>query len=132
MHMRSLKHFTPMISTGLVCLAAAVILSSCSKKPQQAIIGKWNTEGQTSVVEFRKDGTVVTTDKGKAETASYKFLDDSHLELEMSTQMGTNTMKVRLTFDAVIKDDKADLTVTLPGPGGGPQQSQTMHLVRAK
>jgi hypothetical protein len=41
-----LKHFRPVIISGLVCLSAALVLSSCSKKPQQEIIGKWNVEGQ--------------------------------------------------------------------------------------
>ena len=134
MRIPALKHFRSIISTGLICLAAALAVSSCSKKPQQAILGKWTVEGQSATVEFRKGGTVITSDKGKESPAKYTFLNDTNVEMEMSADVPgrTNKIIVRMTFGVTIQGDKADLAITTPaGPGEQPK-TQTMHLNRVK
>ena len=132
MRIPALKYFRSLISTGLVCLAAALVVSSCSKKPQQTILGKWTVEGQSASVEFRKDGTVITSDKGKDTPAKYTFLNDTNVEMEMTAPVGTNKVSVRLTFAVTIKGDKADFAITAPPRPGQPPQTQTMHLNRIK
>jgi hypothetical protein len=115
----------------LVCLSAALVLSGCKKTPQQRILGKWSVDGDQSLVEYRKDGTFVTTQNGKSSIGKYQFSDDSHLELEVSGMQGTNNLVVRLKCDIVFHGDKADLTATLGGTGGGPSISRTVHYTRA-
>src|SRR4051794_1261747 len=90
------KYFRPMLITGCVCLAAALVLSSCSKKPQQAILGKWNAEESKSLVEFRPDGTVTTLENGTTSTAKYKFLSDTNFEMEVTAMMNTNKIVVQM------------------------------------
>ncbi len=128
----TLKQFRPVISTGLVCLAAALILSSCSKTPQQQILGKWSVEGKPSVVEFRKDGTVITTDDGVATPAKYTFLNNSNVEMQMTAPVGTNKIAVRVNFTVDIQENTADFSITAPPRPGEPPRTQTMHLKRIK
>lgn len=62
------------------------LLASCSSKPEDLIIGKWQKIDGTGTIEFFKDGTVSitgTTGLGKKSGAgTFKFVDDSHLRLE--------------------------------------------------
>jgi len=101
------------------------------KTPQQQILGKWKVDGQQAVVEYRKDGTYITTQGGQSSTGTYRFPDDSHLELNVSGQLGTNTIKVSLNCTIVFHGDKADLTATLAQKAGAPPVSQTLHYTRA-
>jgi hypothetical protein len=130
----SFKHFRSVTLLGLICLGAALVFSSCSKTPQQAIIGKWNVQGQSAVVEFRNDGTMVTTDKGKANPAKYKFTDDKHLQMDMTVPApgATNDIMVQMSVEIAVHGDTVDMTATMPGRGGAPATSQTVHLTRAK
>jgi hypothetical protein len=132
MHIPVLKRFRPVFFTGFVCLAAGLALSSCSKKPQQAIVGKWNAQENNSVVEFRTDGTVTTSDKDKTSSANYRFLNDTNLEIEMGAAVNTNKIVVRLSCALAIHGDAAELTLNLPGQGDRPPQTKVMHLSRIK
>ena len=116
----------------LICLSAALVFSGCKKTPQQQILGKWNVDGAQSVVEYRKDGTCITTQNGKSTTGHYRFTDDSHLELEVSAPQGTNTLLLRLNCEVVFHGDKADVTASLPGKAGAPAVTQTLHYTRAE
>ena len=116
----------------LICLSAALVLSGCKKTPQQQILGKWNVEGEQSVVEYRKDGTFVTVQNGKSTIGKYRFADDSHLELEVSGTQGTNSLMLRIKCEIAFHGDKADLTATLGGNGGAPTVSRTIHYIRAE
>ena len=126
--------FGSLILTLSACLSAALIFSSCKKTPQERILGKWNVEGQSTVVEYRKDGTAVTTaQNGEQSTSKYQFTDGSHLELEASVKAGTNTITLRLDCTVVFHDDQADMTLNLPGQGPGkPPVSKTLHYTRVK
>ena len=127
------QYFRSLIFTGLVCFAAALLLSSCSQKtPQEQIVGKWNVQGQSNVMEFRQDGTVMTTENGKEKPSKYKFLNDTNLQIELHVDAGTNQILVQLTFDVAIHKDTADFSLTVPGKGGAPGTTQTMHLSRVK
>ena len=128
----TLKYFHSLISTGFVCLAATLLLSSCSKKPQDQIVGKWTVEGQTNVMEFRADGTVTTMENGKPTPAKYKFLNETNMQMEVTVPAGTNNIHVQLTFDVAIHGDSADMSLTVPGRAGVPGTTQTMHMTRAK
>ena len=100
----------------LVCLGVALLLSSCAKKkPQQAILGKWNVKENQSVVEFRKDGAMITSQNGQDTVGEYKFIDDSHFEIKTSELRGTGKLTFRLTCELAIHGDNAEVTATLPG-----------------
>jgi hypothetical protein len=115
-----------------MCLSAALTLSGCKKTPQQQIVGKWNVDGEASLVEYRKDGTCTTTQNGKTTSGKYRFSDDSHLELEIFASVGTNTLTLRLNCEIAFHGDKADLTATLPGQPGTAAVSKTVHYTRAE
>src|SRR5262249_45482932 len=88
-----------------------LVLPACAAKPQELIIGKWETTdplGKTQIAEFAKDGntswpvpfTALRVD-GK-----YKFVDDKHIELELP---GTGKMQksVEVTRETLtLTDDK--------------------------
>jgi hypothetical protein len=128
-----LKQFRPAIFAGLVCLAAAMILSSCSKKkPQEQILGKWSIQGQSSMVDFRKDGTIITTTDGKDSSATYKFVNDTNIEMETSAMVGTNKVSFRIPASLAIRGDTVDLSMMLPQQTGTPPTPYILHLQRAK
>jgi hypothetical protein len=134
MRQLTLKHFRSINFVAFVCLAAALVLSSCSKKPQQAIVGKWNVQGQAAIVEFRSDGTMSTTDKGTVRPAKYKFTDDTHLEMEITVPApnSTNNIMVQIPVEIAVHGDTADMTATMSAQPGAPASTQTVHLTRAK
>ena len=122
--------FGSLLGTLLVCLSAALILSSCKKTPAQKILGQWDVDGGKSVVEYRKDGTVVTTLNGKSTTGKYRFIDESHLELEVSATQGTNVLTLLIPCAVAFHDNQAEVTATLPTRPGVPAASQTLHYTR--
>ena len=67
---------------GIVCIVA--LLSSCSPKPENEIVGKWKEIGGTETMEFLKDGTVSVVDKDKSMEGSYKFIDKDQIKFELS------------------------------------------------
>ena len=125
----TLKTFGLLAAT--LCVGA-LLLVSCSKKPQQAILGKWNVQGQQVVVEFRNDGTMISSEKGHDTVDKYLFLDDSHVQMDMTGTSGTNTIKIRLTCGVDVHGDNADITVNIPGRAGAPGVSQVVHYTRIK
>jgi hypothetical protein len=127
----TLKHFRSIISTGVVCLAVALVLSSCSKKPQDQIVGKWIVEGQTNIMEFRADGTVSAMENGKETPARYKFLDPTNVQMDITAQVGTNSVQVQFTFAVIIHGDVADMTIK-PGRNNAGVAAQTVRLKRIK
>ena len=63
-----------------------IILASCSSKPENLIIGKWQEMGSNNTIEFFRDGTVkITGPTGfskKSGTGTFKFVEDGRLRLE--------------------------------------------------
>src|SRR6185312_2774025 len=129
MRMPTRLQFGLFIRTTLVCLSAALLLSSCSKKPQNALIGKWKVDENQSTVEYRKDGTMVTSQDGKEIEGKYEFVDDTHLKLESTELQGGNTVIMRFTCELAIHGDKAEISTTL---GSNPPIMRTLHYTRIK
>ena len=103
---------------ALLSCCATLILSSCSKKASVAIIGKWQVQGQKETIEFRKDGTVITSGPtGNTQdetTGKYTFTDGSHMNLQINTG-DTNEPTISVSCDVHIHGDKMDATMTMPG-----------------
>lgn len=135
--------FSPLI-LALLCCCAAMMFSSCSKKNSSLIVGKWQVQGQKATVEFKSDGTVVssTSEGAQTETGKYTFSDDTHMKMEMTLQKrddpaeATATAPASMTADCVVKinGDDLDMEVT-PNMSGQPQaqsRKETVHMKRIK
>ncbi len=92
----------------------ALMLPACGSKPQDLIVGKWETTdlaGKSMVGEFGKDGTVSMPIPlvGLRVDGKYKWTDDAHIEMEFNTG-GLNrkeTRKVEVTKETLtLTDDK--------------------------
>jgi len=53
-----------LLMAALFSCCAPLLLSSCSKGTSAAIIGKWQVQETKEMVEFRKDGSVITGRQG--------------------------------------------------------------------
>ena len=105
---------------------AALVLSSCSKKTSDAIIGKWRAQATKEIVEFRKDGTVITTQDITAgppgntrtlqdeTTGKYTFTDSSHMNLQIN-EGDANRPPISVSCEVQINGDKMNMAVSIPG-----------------
>jgi hypothetical protein len=67
------------------CSIACIVflLSSCSSKPENEIVGKWKEIGGTETLEFFKDGTISVIDKRMSLGGSYKFVGKDRIKFEL-------------------------------------------------
>ena len=128
MRTSSLKRnlFPSLLIVALLSCCAVLLLSSCSKKASAAIIGKWQVQESKERVEFRKDGTVITSQDITAgppgntrsieqeTTGKYTFTDGSHMNLQINTG-NTNMPAISFSCEVHINGDKMDMTMTAPG-----------------
>ena len=115
-----------LLIVAFVSCCAALVLSSCSKKTSDAIIGKWRAQATKEIVEFRKDGTVITTQDVTAgppgntrtlqeeTTGKYIFTDGSHMNLQIN-EGGTNQPPFSVSCEVQINGDKMNMAVSIPG-----------------
>ena len=118
--------FPALLIVALSSCCATLILSSCSKGSSAAIIGKWQVQGSKERVEFRKDGTVITSQDITAgppgntrsieqeTTGKYTFTDGSHMNLQINTG-DTNQPAISVSCEVHIHGDKMDVAATMPG-----------------
>ena len=110
--------FSSLLVVALLSCCATLILSSCSKKTSDAIIGKWQVQGQKETIEFRKDGTVITSGAtGNTQdetTGKYTFADGNHMDLQINTS-NTNEPVISVSCEVHIHGNKMDATMTTPG-----------------
>jgi hypothetical protein len=116
----------PLLIVAFFSCCVALVLSSCSKKPSAAIIGKWQVQGSKERVEFRKDGTVITSQDISAgppgntrtlqeeSTGRYTFTDGSHMDLQIN-EGGTNQPPISVSCEVQINGDKMNMAVSIPG-----------------
>lgn len=125
------------LMVALFGCGAGLVLSSCSKSASATIIGKWQAQDSKETVEFRKDGTVITsqdttasppgnTRSLKEETqGKYSFTDASHMNVEINTG-DTNQPVISISCEVHIQGDKMDMAVT--GPDNKPHQVNFKRL----
>jgi len=133
MRTSSLKRnlFPSLLIAALLSCCAVLLLSSCSKKASDAIIGKWRVQSTKETVEFRKDGTIidgtVNNPQNQKQNGKYTFTDGSHMNLQINTG-NTNMPEVSASCEVHIHGDKMDMTMTVSGQ----RQQQKVHFTRLK
>jgi len=128
MRIASLKRdlFPSLLIAALLSCCAVLLLSSCSKKASDAIIGKWRVQSTKDTVEFRKDGTFINPQDQK-QNGKYTFTDGGHMNLQINTG-DTNMPEVSASCEVHINGDKMDMTMTVSGQ----RQQQKTHFTRLK
>jgi hypothetical protein len=71
-------------STTFILAAFTLILSSCSKPQQPAIVGRWHEVGTSAIGAFHEDGTVELSSGGSEVSGKYSFITDGKLKIELS------------------------------------------------
>jgi hypothetical protein len=126
--------FSPLVLT-LLCCCAAMMLSSCSKKTANPIFGKWQVQGDSMIIEFKPDGTMVNYVGGLNITNKCTFSDDTHFKIEMPEILPMETKPVRIhTVDCMVKinGDELDMENTPNVPGQAQAHAQTVRMKRIK
>jgi hypothetical protein len=118
--------FTSWLAIALLSCCVTLILSSCSKKANDAIIGKWRAQATKEIVEFRQDGTFINPQDQK-QNGKYTFTDGSHMNLQIDTG-NTNMPEMSASCEVHVHGDKMDMTVTVSGQ----RQQQKTHFTRLK
>ena len=70
--------------TTSIFAAFALILTSCSKPEQPAVVGRWHEVGTTTVGAFHEDGTVELSTGGSEVSGKYSFITDGKIKIELS------------------------------------------------
>lgn len=90
----------------LLVLYFLLISASCSSKPENLIIGKWQEIGSNHTIEFYRDGTVKITEPTglgkKSGTGTFKFVDPSRLKLEGELEI---EVKILVSKDELVLID---------------------------
>ena len=114
----------------LLTLSAFLALSSCSKKPADALVGKWLVQGHSATVEFRKDGTLSDNENGHVATGSYKFTDRTNMQLQIVETTDANH-PMSIPCAVVVNGDAASITMTVPD-GSSKGEKHSVQLKRIK
>jgi hypothetical protein len=92
------------------CLAICLILQtiSCFSKPENVLLGKWQSIYSNETIELLKDGTVtINNPKGKSATGDFKLADDEHIRIEFKGLRGLGDPVV---FKFSVSGDELSLT----------------------
>jgi len=118
--------FPSLLIVALSSCCATLVLSSCSKSPSTAIIGKWQVQGHaTSTVEFKKDGIVIDHEGERMDTGKYTFTDKNHIRVEVNENTNAPTI---VNCEVSFHGDIMDVTMTNPGQ----RTPNISHLKRIK
>ena len=92
-----------MFTRVLYALLIALLMASCTQKPQEQILGKWKDDDGV-ITEFFEDGSMTMTNPnnkilGSATvTGNWIFLEDGRLKLSFSIMGMTNTTTGAVSF----------------------------------
>jgi hypothetical protein len=83
--MKIISHNLKKLMYLLAVLSLLAFSSSCSSKPENAIVGKWQEINgtKTETMEFFKNGTVRSIDKKSSLVGNFKFIDKDHIKIEV-------------------------------------------------
>jgi len=93
------KFWVVLLSLSFFSLVS-VGTAQTAKRPQDLIIGKWwsMAGSQKVMLEFAKGGAYTTTVGGQTTKGTYKWLDDSTLELNKTQKMKVTVSEDELTM----------------------------------
>lgn len=106
------------------------ILTSCSNNSAEAIAGKWRVESRFSeVVEFGKDGKIISTRGTNTQARTYKFVDSNHLKIEFNEPSFFVNCEIQIHGDLI---DMTTISVGQTVSSSYPIKPVTSHLHRIK
>jgi len=124
---------------ALLCCCAAMMFSSCSKKAGNAIVGKWEVQGQKATVEFKPDGTMINSEGDGMQNGKYSFSDATHMKMEIALPKGEMPPGMKMpdsvAVDCVvtINGDDMDMQMSMMIPGEtNAIPTQSVHMKRIK
>jgi hypothetical protein len=91
---------------GLVIIGIFAFLSSCSSKPEDAIVGRWKMIDGIEIMEFFRDGTVNVVSERGTLGGRYQFIEKARIKVEIVGSVGSIVMKVSISG--------LKLTITMP------------------
>ncbi len=72
-----------------------VFMASCNMKEGLSLTGKWQSMDTDQIVEFTRDGMMVTTMDGKTNQVGYTLVNNSTIEFFMDeVKLGTFDLRV--------------------------------------
>ena len=92
--MRSLIY----VITAIVLVVSISFASNLKKE----LIGRWQIEGETEVLEFLKENTVAVVNKGKSSAGKYKFIKGNRIKMSLS---GESSLAGSQIFTILISND---------------------------
>ncbi|HEX4343152.1 MAG TPA: hypothetical protein VH255_07160 [Verrucomicrobiae bacterium] len=109
----------------------ALLLSSCSEKNNESIVGKWRVEKDGTIVEYHPDGTFSFTGNNVTVAGTYKFSDSSHLTQEIPMHLQPKDVTMTVVSTLQFSGDSLDMDSTIKVPDQ-PDQKDHNHLTRVK
>ncbi len=77
---------------SLLLLLLTVNATACGKSPQEALLGTWRLTNDDTLLQFDADGTLTTTVDGTTYEGTYRFVDNTHIDVEIAPEVfGTAT-----------------------------------------
>jgi len=98
---------------AILVLSLGFLAVACSQKtpaangPRASIIGTWAMNGVSGITQqFNADGSFISTAVGIAQTGTYRWLDDTHVETSVGGK--TTQWKVGISQDQLAETDAAN------------------------
>lgn len=85
----------------VMALSFALLLASCSIQQTWEIVGKWQSQDGTAMVQFFQDGVVTFNEKGINLTSTYKMTDPKHITINVGS-LGSFATEVTVSKDTLI------------------------------
>ncbi|GKT09049.1 DUF5640 domain-containing protein [Desulforhabdus sp. TSK] len=93
-----------------VVLCFALLLASCSLKPNWDLMGKWQKVDGTEMLEFTGKGTVALTDGPISINTTYKLVDGKLLQINVGS-LGAVELKVSIAQNTMtLTDSRGQVT----------------------
>lgn len=82
------------MATRFFCIVTTFLflMVACSNNLESDIVGRWQEVDDSEVIEFYKDGTVTIEGANGNFTGDYRFVDDTHIRLDVPTLFGTTAL----------------------------------------
>lgn len=85
----------------VVAVCFALLLASCSIQQTWEIVGKWQSQDGTTMVQFFQDGVMTFNEKGINLTCTYKLTDPKHVRISIGS-LGSFSAEVAVSKDSLV------------------------------